>query len=330
MMTEENFRMIVHTFCQVFPEVSAWQCSPTDYVLVGSPSPLRLPLDHFVDRFGEEPVRTDLFRLGITRVEQLLGTYAAGGPALRAWAEVAPIVNTDDNAALEFAAPRSMYYRDDQTLTETLYGIGADPFEQIIQSSPSDSVQERIREATARARHSRESFAIAANLLSAGQTGPALHRMIEAYRDDASNVHIYPMLRGIQRDLIQQGLAGSPEIGTILSEIDELVPPVTQQATFESARQISTKLRALAAQQIEAGRIDWAIGYLERALDVDPRDSEAAVELAATFGNMGRFPEAHETLEQAVERGILNPTSLHSDTRLAALLARPDFRNFLP
>ena len=50
MMTEANFRMIVHTFCQVFPEVSVWQCSPTDYILVGSPSPLSLNLDDLRER----------------------------------------------------------------------------------------------------------------------------------------------------------------------------------------------------------------------------------------------------------------------------------------
>lgn len=328
MMTVENFRMIVHTLCQVFPDVSVWQCSPTDYILIGSPSRLRVPLDHLRDRYGEEPVRTDLFRLGITRVEQLLGTYACGGPALRAWAAGAPVVNTDDNAALEFAAPRSMYHRDDYTLTKTLYGIGGDLFEQTVQSSPNEPEDQRIREATARARRSREAFAEAAVLVSTGQTIPALGIMIEAYRDDPSSVYIYRMLRNMQRDIVQRGASGSPEIGALLSAIDELVPPTTQQGTFAGAREISTELRRLAANQVEAGRSDWAIEYLVQARDLDPRDPDAAVELAAALGRAQRFPESHHTLGLAVERGVLDPESLRSDPRLADLLARTDFRDF--
>ncbi|HJP29575.1 MAG TPA: fused MFS/spermidine synthase [Candidatus Latescibacteria bacterium] len=104
-MTSADFRTIVRTFARVFPHVTLWESVPGgDYFLVGGEGPIHLSLANLLERAEMRELRSDLERIGVHTVEQILSSYVAADDALRGFA-AAGRLNTDDNATLEFSAP---------------------------------------------------------------------------------------------------------------------------------------------------------------------------------------------------------------------------------
>jgi spermidine synthase len=107
-MDEPIFRSVVRTFADVFPHAMIVEAVPLgDYLLIGSAEPFGVRYSAMANRLGSSKVAADLKRVGIvTPVDFLRRIVMSDG--LAAYAGQATL-HTDDNALLEFAAPRGLY-----------------------------------------------------------------------------------------------------------------------------------------------------------------------------------------------------------------------------
>ena len=105
----KTFRNIVRTFSEAFPYVTLWETIfASDYLLVGSNTPLDVRWEQLQERMQQPDVAEDLRRVGVFEPSDLLIHYLAGPDELRAFS--ADGTAYDDNRnRLEFEAPRLIY-----------------------------------------------------------------------------------------------------------------------------------------------------------------------------------------------------------------------------
>ncbi|HEX9442919.1 MAG TPA: fused MFS/spermidine synthase, partial [Candidatus Binatia bacterium] len=107
-MSPDDLRMVLRTFSEAFPHVSFWNLQESDFLLVGSLKEQRFDYPRLAKIFSGSPVmREDFNDLGLSDLYSVLGFYRMGRKEILALAEGAEY-NTDDNARLEFSAPRSL------------------------------------------------------------------------------------------------------------------------------------------------------------------------------------------------------------------------------
>lgn len=108
-LTADDFRRVLATFSAVFPECSLWEAKPgSDYLLVGTLDPFHVDTARVEARMGVRQVREDLARIHLHSIDDLAACFVMGPAEVAAWGRGAG-ENTDDNAALEWSAPRSLY-----------------------------------------------------------------------------------------------------------------------------------------------------------------------------------------------------------------------------
>lgn len=108
-LTPENLRSMLGTFRSVFPHVLVFAVGEsTDLIVLGSDS--SIPMDYMAlqERMSDLPTAMDLARVGVRRPEEILSHVYIATPVLDEYVKGA-VLNTDDNALIEFSAPLSIY-----------------------------------------------------------------------------------------------------------------------------------------------------------------------------------------------------------------------------
>ena len=103
----ETFQSIVHTFDAVFPDMTLWRVGKSDCILVGSRGTLDVDYDQFIKQINGQAISSDLARIGIQTLPEIFSHYVMGPEAIQKFSNRAEI-HTDDNALVEFAAPRAL------------------------------------------------------------------------------------------------------------------------------------------------------------------------------------------------------------------------------
>jgi spermidine synthase len=103
-MRLETFQSVVRTFHSVFPNMTIWYVRG-DTLLVGFKTAPSIPLKQLARRIDDPKIKEDLKRIGISSVSDFLGCLLMGSTAAGAFAQDG-LLNTDDNAMLEFSAPK--------------------------------------------------------------------------------------------------------------------------------------------------------------------------------------------------------------------------------
>jgi spermidine synthase len=107
-MSPDDLRMVLRTFAESFPHVSFWNLQESDFLLIGSLKEQQfdyLGLEKMTS--GNDTFKNDLRDLGLSELYAVLGFYRMGKKEILSVSEGAEF-NTDDNARLEFSAPRSL------------------------------------------------------------------------------------------------------------------------------------------------------------------------------------------------------------------------------
>jgi spermidine synthase len=107
-LTPDMLRTIVRTFAAVFPHAAVFQSASGDTVLVGSATPLRPDYPALAARLAAPAVADDLARVGIRDVADLAARLVLDATDVERFVQTA-VLNTDDNAHVEFTAPRTLY-----------------------------------------------------------------------------------------------------------------------------------------------------------------------------------------------------------------------------
>lgn len=107
-MSPDDLRMVLRTFAESFPHVSFWNLQESDFLLIGSLKEQQFDypgLEKITS--GNDTFKNDLRDLGLSELYAVLGFYRMGKKEILAVSDGAEF-NTDDNARLEFSAPRSL------------------------------------------------------------------------------------------------------------------------------------------------------------------------------------------------------------------------------
>jgi spermidine synthase len=108
-MSNDDLRTLFKTFDENFQHVSAWQMGAGDLALIGSDQPYALSVVPATPVNREARKRAgELQRADINTTHDLAGSFIFGGDELTAYASDAPL-NSDDNAVIEFSAPKNLY-----------------------------------------------------------------------------------------------------------------------------------------------------------------------------------------------------------------------------
>ena len=107
-ISPENLRSILRTFHEVFPHLLVFQSSEYDLLILGSFEPLFIDPATLQDRLSQPRVKEDLERIQVKSVPDILAHFVLGTQEVSAFVENVPS-NTDDNALLEFSAPKTLY-----------------------------------------------------------------------------------------------------------------------------------------------------------------------------------------------------------------------------
>ena len=104
-MAPEDLRSLLATFAAVFPHVQIF-CSieETDLILVGADSPLFLDVPFLNEKLGRPEILADLSRINVGHAADLLSYFKIGKDEISRLT-AGSLINTDDNAHIEFSAP---------------------------------------------------------------------------------------------------------------------------------------------------------------------------------------------------------------------------------
>jgi spermidine synthase len=104
-MAPEDVRTLIATFRAAFPQVYLFRGAEGDLMLLGSKSERRLDLPVLKSHFDDPKVSGDLKRIGTSRAADIISRFYLGPAEITKLAAGARL-NTDDNALIEFNAPR--------------------------------------------------------------------------------------------------------------------------------------------------------------------------------------------------------------------------------
>jgi len=299
MMSLEDFQMVVRTLYDVFKDVSVWQLSATDYLLVASQQAQRTPLDGVLRRYAVPAVREDLFRLGITNAEGVLGRFITSGEPLRDWVASASI-HTDDNARLEFSAPRQMYRGASDQIAIALAARQRSPLETVLSPSADPWVNEAERRKVAAWIEGRRLVAEAKKRAAENDVVASFECFVAAYRANPGNVELYNLVL----DRIQElrgnfpHLARQQGVKRLLDEVAGFRPLVVSPPRGAPASEIVKTLTAFASRATERQQWDWAAQYLEAACAFDPGNGDLACALGLNLARAGRADEGARQLDR--------------------------------
>jgi hypothetical protein len=108
-MDDDTFKIIVKTFCSVFPDVTLWAMRGPDVLLMGTRNGLKPDFSESERIMGTLPIKTTLARFGLNDVFTLLCLQVGSGKDVRSSVQSETLVNSDYFPLLEYRAPRALY-----------------------------------------------------------------------------------------------------------------------------------------------------------------------------------------------------------------------------
>jgi len=175
----EDMRSIIAAFQSAFPHVMMFETLyGIDLLLMGSDQPIELDREQLAAKIDELPVRMDMARIGLRGPLDVLSLFRLGSPEVARLVQGAPR-NTDDNARVEFSAPKTFGMNTTDANLELIHQYRADPLAYLRPEPVAREELDRIRLHLAEAWLWRGDYDLAAE--SAGQVsdGPLRSRAEE-------------------------------------------------------------------------------------------------------------------------------------------------------
>jgi spermidine synthase len=178
----EDLRSIVAAFNSAFPHVMMFETLyGIDLLLLGSEAPIELDRERIEAHMAQLDVRMDLARIGVRDPLDVLSLFRLGP------VEVASLVegagrNTDDNARVEFSAPRTLGMNTTHANLKMLYQHRADPLRYLRPQPVGRDELDRIWLHLAEAWYSRGDYALAEESVEQVSEGPLRARADEIRR----------------------------------------------------------------------------------------------------------------------------------------------------
>ena len=124
-ISKESFDVALKTFIEVYPNSSFWYVRGHG-LLVGSLKPINLNFKDFIKRYNQPKIRKDLQSIDIKTPEEFFGHMLMDKKNILSYlnrkSEI--IINTDDNAYLEFHTPFEFLQKTESIVLELLPYVG--------------------------------------------------------------------------------------------------------------------------------------------------------------------------------------------------------------
>jgi len=289
-MTPDEFRMIVHTFHEVFESASIWELDPgADYMLIGAVGEMSLDWGRLTERLADPEIGGDLESIGVTSPFDYTGFFVMNRTTIPAYVGDAPI-HTDNGLELEFSAPKSMYLT---SKTEQLAALSEHrrPPTGILTGLPEGEARDEIIEAV-------RSRAVARKLLADGLVAEGEGRSQEALEAYSMANEASPDEREIDEALSRLlcGVAG----GHVRNQEYETALPY-YLAAVDAGPSFPQPRCLLGSAYVRLGRLDEAEAELVAALELDPDYADAHLNLSFVYERRGMVVEQVQALERYLE-----------------------------
>ena len=143
-LSTESLRVLMATFQSVFPHVFVFASEEGDVIVTGSRQPLTLDGARLAVQLSDPSVKADLARIGVGSAADLLGRFLLGTPEMMPFIEGARI-NTDDNALIEFATPKTIHEPTIEHNLAELRRLGLGAVLSHLERPPDDKAQRAAR-----------------------------------------------------------------------------------------------------------------------------------------------------------------------------------------
>ena len=282
----ENYKSIVATFTDVFPETTLWQVG-VDSLLIGSSAPFEFDLEALGRRLAEPTVEEQLRLIGVQNVYNFMAELALDDDDVRQYA-TGGLINTDDNLSLEFASPLSIGSREVGAIRSVINGYRDEALRESLFPGLSAAEREALGRARVARRGTLDAFFSSATRIDKVRE---LRGVLEAAPGfGPANILLSRVLVGHGQ---VEGRAGRPQAAErLLREAVELAP--------ENA----DARRALGTVLLHSGKYSESIEQLERSLALRPNRWIGLARLSKAQLGAGRRAEAVRSLRAAV---AINP-----------------------
>jgi len=130
-MSSVDFKAIVRTFRTVFPHVTVWEATlGDDYLLIGSAQDLSVDYQMLIDHMRDRRLKSDMRKMDIRGAAAFVNNLVMTEEAIAEFTRGAPL-HTDDNARLEYSAPKALLQGRSKRLLEELYRYRSKPVDML-------------------------------------------------------------------------------------------------------------------------------------------------------------------------------------------------------
>ncbi len=285
-LSPDGYRMIIRSFCSVFPRVSLWYTG-TDSIMLGSRGKQSITLEELKKRMAIPAVKASLAGIGVTNPAQLLQTFVMDPSKIPEIAEKGAL-NTDRHPYIEFSAPRSHLVN---TTPENLAWLLKNYRPQDL---PLDLSTEEAR-AVARKAETIGKLVMEASLARfEGRYEDAFAAARRARKLDPTNRAVLFEL-ATDDNIVAKSLLAENKF--------DAAKPLLDEAEATGIHELST-LENLATWAFHTNRPDLALSFTRKAISLNPHLPESNLRMALCLLALNRPDEALPWCEKAVK---LNP-----------------------
>jgi hypothetical protein len=101
-LSEQEIKMLIHSFVEIFPNCSLWYINPYHSILVGSKEKIQLNFHRLKDRMMKQAVQKDLAPLNLSNPFSFLSFFSMNEISMKEYVSGASS-NTDDSPQVEYS-----------------------------------------------------------------------------------------------------------------------------------------------------------------------------------------------------------------------------------
>jgi len=282
-MGVDEWRLILKSFLQVFPNATVWFPNEADLIVVGSLASPRYDL--LVERMSEPRIYEDLARVMVDEPEDLLGMFLMDEAELARYVEGVEGFHTDDNMLIEFSAGKRILESTNFLHLEKMSGTLKPRRFPGLADDLNASVAGRVR---ARA------ITVSATLASVrGDIQKGLDLYDEAYAMAPEDVYVVTRYAEVHT-----------EAGDAMVRMGDFLPaiPHYEKALADTlSHKAWMRYDGLAVASYSTGDPDAALHYFGKVLERYPEYDQAALSMAGIYLERGDTLSAIDYYEKTLE-----------------------------
>lgn len=310
-MSPVDFKAIIHTFHTIFPHVTVWEASiANDYLLIGSMQDFNIDAGILLNRLSEAGLRTDLAKMDMRDLSSFINKLVITEDMIPKYTRDA-LLHTDDNALLEYSAPKALLENRPTQLAQLLdelyqYRLSPDDLLKLFHST---EITKTIKNELSKTLQARKIVLSGFINYYKGNNEGSIQMFKEAltinpgeYDANYMLVRLYYQSGKRLRESRQLNEAAA-FYNRSIEVIDNFIKTNAASLSnhFELEVIYARAYQDLGAMAIESNRMKDATEALERSLSGGVHLPEAHANLGAVYGQMGKEEEAIAHLRHAIE-----------------------------